>query len=269
MLAAGIAIAVFYGWIGAVPIVAGLGLLVAGMWLTSDAEDELTAFLIDRLCAFHGFRYQERGEDSLIERFDDLRVVPPFNRASPGRAMEGSHDGVAFRIVTATLGRFARSGNATGTTARILKGPLFQLGLPTPVSSPVLLIPNRKAFLTGADLSALPGERIAIEDDAAFEAEFQVWTANAEDARDILDADFRRRALELVDKVGSKKVSLAFDGATLLVALNTGDELFTNAIASGGADESERLVALLGDLRASLAVIDILGLGGESGGKGA
>ncbi len=263
VLVAGIAVAVYLGWIGALPIVAGIGLLIAGMWLISDAEDDLTAFLIDRLCAFHGLRYQERGDDALLERFDELRVVPPFNRASLGQALEGSHHGVAFRIITANLGRFARSGNATGSTARIFKGPLYLLSLPAPVPSPVLLTPNRTAFLTGADAAAMPGERVAFTEDEAFAAEFQVRAAQAGDARGLLDTGFRRRALALADTVGSKKVSLACDGASLLLALNTGRELFANAASSGAVDNPERLRALLGDLRASLAVIDILGLGKE------
>ena len=262
VLAAGIAVAVFHGWIGAVPIVAGLGLAAAGMWQISDAEDDLTAFLIDRLCAFHGFRYQEPGEGFPLERFDDLRVVPPFNRASLGAAMEGSHDGIAFRIIEANLGRFARSGNATSTTARILKGPLYLLSLPAPTPSLVLLTPNRAAFLTGADTSALPGERIAFTEDEAFEAEFQVWAASAADARRLIDAGFRQRTLALADKVGSKTVSMAFDGESLLLALNTGGTMFASAVTSGAVGDPKRLTALLGDLRESLAVIDILGLGG-------
>ena len=269
VLAAGIAVAVLTGWIGAVPIVAGLGLLVAGLWLTSDVEDELTAFLIDKLCAFHGLRYQERGDDALLERFESLRVVPPFNRAALGQTLEGNHDGVAFRIVTATLGRFARSGNATGSTARIHTGPLYRLSLPAAVPSPVVLTPNRTALLTGADADAMPGERVTFTEDEAFEAEFQVWAENPDDARRLLDDAFRRRAVALAETVGSKKASLAFDCASLLLAVNSGRELFDHTVASGAADNPERLVALLGDLRAGLAVIDILGLGGECGKKGA
>lgn len=168
----------------------------------------------------------------------DLKLLPKHDRASLSSRFHGTHGGVPFQMVRATLtSTYADSGNRTRTITEFA-GLLFRIDLPTPVPGSIALMRDRggignklaEKFAFGSTRS---WPKVTF-DDAPFEAAFEVYASDPDGAQTFLDAKLRAALVRVGSGhgqgVGGKGLVAGFVNKAFYVAL----ERSSPAITMGG-----------------------------------
>lgn len=258
-LAAGGAYAAWrFGWVGAVPIVAGIGLFIWAYTIVARAKKGLKEFLVEKVCEFFGLAYAAKDFSFPLARYDECGLVPDYNRSRVEDHISGEIDEVAVRVVDATL-RMRTRGSKSSNTRTVFQGLLCVFAYWRPFNARTLVTDDRGGVLNWLRKMAVPGERVAF-DDKRFERAFEVYSTDADEARTLLDDDFRGRALALVEQVGERRLRFGFDSGDLLVAVDTRRNMFEAGSIFGAADDPKRVTRLLGEITTIFDIVDTLEL---------
>jgi hypothetical protein len=256
--AAGGASGWLYGWIGVVPGIIGLILLIRAYTVVVAAKSELKKFLVDKLCGFFDLDYRHDDFAFPLERFDQLGLVPDFNRSSLEDHISGQRDGAPLRLADAHLRMRSGSGKSSSTKT-VFRGPLFIFDWPHDFNGTTLVTDDRGGLLNRLRKLAVPGDPVPFED-ADFEKRFEVFSTDANQARALLDTHFRQRLMALDEQVGMRRIRCAFETGQLLVSLRTNRNMFEAGSLFGASDDAKRIDSLIAELTTVFDVMEGLGL---------
>jgi hypothetical protein len=256
--AAGGALAWLYGWIGVVPGLIGLILLIWAYTIVAGAKSELKKFLVEKLCGFFELDYLYDDFAFPLDRFDQLGLVPDFNRSSLEDHISGERDGVPLRLADAHLRMRTRSSKSTSTRT-VFRGPLFIFDWPHEFNGTTLITDDRGGLLNRLRKLAVPGDPVAFDDDD-FEKRFEVFSTDAGQARALIDPHFRRRLMALAENANTRRIRCAFETGQLLVSLRTNRNMFEAGSLFGASDDPKRIDSLVAELTTIFDVMEGLGL---------
>ena len=214
----------------AIVLVVVLG-LIGFIWtgrLAASQGDDLRALVVPPLQAFlGGLEYHRKPGDRFdIERFRNTGVVGSFRyrRSKFEDLFIGRHRGTSFLAVEARLRQ--RQGKRHRT---VFRGLLFDIEVPDQFAGTVLMVRDLGALVSGvADFvrKAFTGLARIEVGHPAFEARYQVYGEDGDEARKLLVPAFLDTMVALADQAGERALNAAFSDGRFLLALPVSRDLF-------------------------------------------
>jgi len=199
--------------------------IVIGLFATHGLRQEVKKLLTGKLATFYGFSYEAEPSRNPIDRFRALGLLPGHDREKIEDRWWGSAGDVAFDLVEAHLEDRETERDSDGKTSTkwetVFRGQLMTFSFGRAVAGPVIVRRDLGRLGNWIRAKFTEGEPVKF-DDPEFERRFEVFAADAAAARALLDAELRQR---IVAFAAERKVTLAFDGGDLLLALH-GKDLF-------------------------------------------
>ena len=218
-------------WVFVALVLAGIAIAGWGVRPYADFKDQAAETLMPAICAALGdLAYTRRpGGYDHIHVFEDLGVVPFFNRASFYDLLRGSHRDTDFSMVQATLRRRRRStGRRGGSRNRtVFRGLLFTIAVPRPIAGPILIARDMGAIgnaFTGFFKQFSDLGRVTF-DHAEFERRFEVYAQGAEAARGVLVPSLLDTFCLIDDLFDRRGLQGAFVDRDFLMAVRTQNAL--------------------------------------------
>ncbi len=255
--AAGGALGWLYGWVGVIPGIIGFIMLIAAYTKVAGVKAELKKFLVEKLCGFFDLDYRHDDFAFPLERFDQLGLVPDFNRSSLEDHISGERDGAPLRLADAHLRMRTRSGKSSNTRT-VFRGPLFIFDWPHEFNGTTLITDDRGGLLNRLRKLAVPGDPVPF-DDENFEKHFEVFSTDANQARELIDTRFRQNLMSLAEQLGTRRIRCAFETGQLLVSLRTNRNMFEAGSLFGASDDPKRIDSLVSELTTVLDVMEGFG----------
>ncbi|MDQ0315014.1 DUF3137 domain-containing protein [Amorphus orientalis] len=260
------------GFAGGALLFGGIG---GAILLGKLARAPFKRILVGRTCAFFGLDYKTKGFDFPIDAFRDAEILPRFDKHRLRDGISGRHRGVDIQICEAVLTRVrdnSRGNSIDRKSEEAFDGLLLAYGFAEPFSGDTVVLSDMTWL--GNKLKGLTqsGERVTLED-PEFERQFEVYSDDQVEARYLLQPRFMERLVSLAGRLNAgKRMSLAFRGNRLLVALRTDADFFEGGAVGKDATDRERAEELLREIQMIFNVVDVLDLGerrtGGEGGKG-
>ena len=246
-LVAGIAVA-FTGQLLALLPVLAIGLMLGFFWIRAPGRQHRRALrdlVIEPLRRYlGGLEYHRKpGERFDLERFRRSGVTAQFDRAHLEDLLIGRYRDTDYRMVEARLKQRRRSASKERERSRsVFSGLLCEVSVPVAFSCTVLLVSDkgklgnwvvdlvrsRVTNLTAVDLNH-----------SHFEARYQVYSDEPEEARALLTPALLDSLLALSDSIGRRAVSGAFMEGRFLIAIPYSGNLFEIGRLSRSLDHAE------------------------------
>ncbi len=205
-----------------VAIFVGMGGAALATWLLNRTRADITHGLLERIASNFSFSYRGRlDRPDYHGRFRALKLLPNHNRETWEDEIRGAHAGNGFTLCEAHL-KYKSSGK-NSSTRTVFHGQLFVIDYPKRFLGKTVVLRDR------GPLNALgkPGKEFSRVGLASpeFEKAYEAWSTDQVEARDLLDPIVLERFQELERLYKGKKLRAAFDGGSLLIAIETGDRL--------------------------------------------
>jgi len=216
----------FFGPFGAenfrVAIFVGIGGAALSAWLLNRTRADITHGLLERIASKLGFSYRGKFErPEYHQRFRALKLLPNHNRETWEDEISGVHAGNAFTLCEAHL-KYKSSGK-NSSTRTVFHGQLFIIEYPKRFLGKTVLLRDRGPL----NAFGKPGSEFSRVGLASpeFEKAYEAWSTDQVEARDLLDPIVLERFQELERLYEGKKLRAAFEGGSLLIAIETGDRM--------------------------------------------
>lgn len=201
--------------------------------------------LIETICRFYGLTYVDAPDSARISAFREPLVLPEPDHASAKDLISGTHDGTALEIAGVEIHR-----DIMGESEPIFTGQVMRFSLPRFFAAPLVIWPPGVIEDEGG--APLPDHDRVDLADTAFDETYQVFSADADTARELLDASTRSRLLELADALPERAFTFVND--SLYVA-----DFHVVVVRSKGRLDPMQKLALVTDGFASLfRVLDFI-----------
>ncbi|NIA71139.1 DUF3137 domain-containing protein [Pelagibius litoralis] len=217
-----------------VPVLtAAAGLIGGFFWTTLPGRRHRAALrklVVEPLRRFlGGLEYHRKpGGRFDLEVFRRSGVTAGFNRAKLEDLLIGRYRDTDYSLVEARLKQSRRSGTKREERGTFT-GLLCQVSVPVTFTCTVLLIGDKgKLGNWVVDLvrSSLTNLSAVTMNHKAFEARYQVYSDQPEEARALLQTALLDSLLAISEAVGRKSVNCAFIDGRFLIAIPHGDNLF-------------------------------------------
>ncbi len=232
-LVSGIAVAFSDQLVAALPVVA-VGAFIGFFWVRAPGRrhrEALRDLVIEPLRRYlGGLEYHRNPGDRFdLARFERSGVVAKFNKAKLEDLLIGRYRDTDYRMVEARLKiRRSRSDDDNRETA-VFSGLLCEVSVPMAFSCTVLLVGDKgKLGNWVVDLvrSRLTNLTVVPLDHKDFEARYQVYSDEAEEAQRLLQPGLLDSLLALSDRLGRRAVNAAFTEGRFLIAVPHSGDLF-------------------------------------------
>lgn len=254
------------GWIGyvaaVVVVIAVIGVITYHSSSVSEVTIRVKGEVLQRLSAFLGFTYSADPTSAELDWFQDVRIIPSYDRRSLEDEIEGNHEGVDFSLCEAHLEdrrtRTDSDGRSETYYVTVFNGLLARFTFPKPFSSRTILTGD--GGLIGNFFGGLGkgSERVRLED-PRFERLFEVFSDDQVEARYLLTPTFMERVSQLADTVGGR-LQLAFDGDRLLLTINGGGDRFEGGGMFKRADDPGQVAKVASEIGLVFEIIHVLRL---------
>lgn len=228
-------------------IIAPLCAIVAAMYIRDGATIHwivtIRDLVLPQVCAHAGgLQYQGKGDRFSLSPFQSLRLLPSHDKANRSNLIRGTHAGLDFEMIQASLTEKRTDGSDEGSNqVQVYKGLLFRIDLPqtTPDPGHVAVLRDRggvgnKLAETFSFGSARSMPKLAFSEDTAFEAKFEAYAEDPEAARSVLTDKLRAALVQLeggepfVAGVETRRLYLAIDRSTSFLAVGYDDQATTD-----------------------------------------
>ncbi|MEN3976544.1 DUF3137 domain-containing protein [Emcibacter sp. SYSU 3D8] len=213
--------------------------------------------LVTRLCGFFGLDFCLVPRHDPIPELRRVGLLPSHNRDGREDQVSGVYEGVRLEMTDLHLRQVSGSGkNKRDVT--VFRGPVFSFSFAkrfhgtTIIKADATVIGNWFGSIGMGDM-----ERVRLED-PEFEKCFEVYGTNQVEARYLLTPGFMQQLIELRNSLGSK-MQAAFDGDSLYIAANNGQDHFEVQGYSGKA-VNVQLDRFVGDIGILFRIIRTLNL---------
>ncbi len=231
-LVTGIAVA----WSGEVIVgfpVVFLGLMLGYLWIRIPGRrhrEAVRALVVEPLRHYlGGLEYHRKPGDRFdLDRFRRSGIVAGFNRAKLEDLLIGRYRDTDYRVVEARLRRRRKQGSKE-RVKMTFAGLLCEVSVPRPFSCTVVLLGDKGALGNWAiDLlrSKLTNLSPAPLDHADFEARYQIYSDDPQEARGLLQPAFLDSLLAIADAAGQGSLNCAFIDNRFLIAIPQRRNLF-------------------------------------------
>ena len=241
------------------PAAIAVGAMIVGGLATSRLSREVKDYLAAKLAAFFGFAYHAEPTDDPTSRFQQLGLIPNYDRRSLEDQWSGSADGVPFSLVEAVLEerRTERDskGNRETSYHTVFRGALLTLAYPRPFQGTIAIRRDLGKIFNWFREKFSWQTPVPFED-PAFEGQFEVFADDPAEARRLLDPLVRRRVAALA---GDSSLTMAFSAGQVLLAIK-GDDRFELSSMGSTLVDPERVRRMAGDIGIVFDVIDSLDL---------
>lgn len=248
------AVAILAG--GGVPLFIGIG----GAWLVSLMfRGRIKLFLVPKVTAFFGYSYSHRPRGFDVAPFIANALIPRHDDARLEDSIDGTHNGVDFRLCEAVLRR--RSGRtSSGSTSykTVQRCLLLSVAVAKPFEGRTIVLRDPSAVKRV--FGSQPAERVRLED-PRFEKQFEVYGTDQVEARYLMTPSFMERVAALAGVVEcAAPPQLAFVEHHLLIALQLDRDRFEGGALTTPMAGRARAEALIEELRVIAGIIDTLKL---------
>lgn len=254
------------GWIGfvlaAVVVIAVIGVMAYHTSNVSEVTSRIKGEVLLRLSTFLGFTYNADPTSAELDWFQDVRIIPSYDRQSLEDELEGSHEGVSFTLCEAHLEDRRTRTDSDGRTetyyVTVFNGLLARFTFHKPFAARTILTSDGGVignFFGGIGKSS---ERVRLED-PRFEKLFEVFSDDQVEARYLLTPTFMERVSQLADTVGGQ-LQLAFDGDRLLMTINGGGDRFEGGGMFKRADDPGQIAKIASEIGLVFEIIHVLKL---------
>jgi hypothetical protein len=168
-----------------------------------------------------GASYTMSGFDPpALERFQQWRMIPGFDRAHYEDKFSGVYLGSGFDLYEARLEQ--RHANARGNTyySQVFLGQLIRMHFPQSFAGVTVVRRDSGIFNVFGGEKGL--KRVGLED-PVFEKAFEVWGADQVEARCLLHPAFMQRLLDLETRLSGSRLRCAFEQGDLIIAIEGGN----------------------------------------------
>lgn len=249
------------GFAGGALLFGGIG---GAILLSKLARAPFKRILVGRTCTFLGLEFTPKNFDFPIDAFRDAEILPSFQKHRLRDGITGRHRGVDIRICEAVLTRVrdnSRGKSVDKKSEEAFDGLLLAYDFAQPFSGNTVVLSDMTWLGNKLMGLAQSGERVTLED-PAFERQFEVYSNDQVEARYLLQPRFMERLVSLADRLDARKrMSLAFRGNRLLVALRTDADFFEGGGVLKDATDRQRADELLSEIQMIFDVVDVLDLG--------
>lgn len=217
-----------------VPVLVVVASLLGGFfWVTAPGRRHrkaVRALVVEPLRRFlGGLEYHRKpGGRFDLEPFRRSGVTAGFNRAKLEDLLIGRYRDTDYSLVEARL----RQSSGLGTKRQersTFTGLLCQVSVPVAFTCTVLLVGDKGKlgnWVVGLVRNSLTNLSAVTLGHEAFEARYQVYSDQPEEARGLLQTTLLDSLLAISDAVGHKSVNCAFIDGRFLIAIPHGDNLF-------------------------------------------
>ena len=232
------------------------GVLVIGgaNWLLDRTRNDIGHGLINRIASKLGFTYTgELERPTYYDRFKQLKMLPSHNREEWEDEVRGVYYGADFTFCEAHLIHQTSGKNRRRLTK--FRGQLFIIDYPHAFLGTTVILRDMGAL----NRLTKPGRefsRVGLVS-SKFEKEFETWSTDQVEARELLDPLVLERFLEIERLYDGKKIRAAFADGKLLIAVETGDRLSLGTMFKPIVG-AKRVETILSEFDAVFGLIDVL-----------
>jgi hypothetical protein len=244
----------------AAALVATIGLGVYAYAPAGHFADRSRELIMGPVCGFLGDLTYERNGSFDLTRFRDCGVVGGFNRSNVEDVFTGRHRGTGFQMAEAVLENQSGFGK-NKRTVTVFRGLLIAVKLGESARGRVLI--GRESGKIGNTVSgwltSWKGLKRVEVPHADFEARFEVYADDAEEARRLLGADFLDTMIAIAKAHEKAAVTAGFCEGAFLLALPMCRNLFEpGSIFRSVYGCEANIRELLGQITVAHRVIDFL-----------
>lgn len=244
-LASGIVVSFTDQLLAGLPVVM-LGLALGFFWVRAPGRQHrraLRALVVEPLRQFlGGLEYHRQpGNRFDLSRFERSGVTAHFDRSKLEGLLIGRYRDTEYRMVEARLKVRRRQGPKEKERS-VFSGLLCEVSVPVAFSCTVLLVGDKGQLgnwlvdLVRSKVTNLTAVDLAHGD---FEARYQVYSDEPEEARGLLKPALLDSLLALSDSLGRRSVNCAFIEGRFLIAIPHGGNLFEIGRLTRSLDHAE------------------------------
>ena len=235
---------------------------IFGAYTYKKIRDDVKAVLVAGVCEFFGLDYSAGPGSYPLTWFEELSLIPDYDRSTLEDGIVGAHQEVPLDIVEAKLEerrtRHTKKGMRTYYVT-VFRGLLCQLSFVKPFSGRTIVKTDRGKLFNWFEDFDTPGEKVHLEC-PRFEDAFEVYSSDQVEARYLLTPTFMERLQELDRHFGGGNTRLAFDRERLLIAIEVRRNLFEGGSIFARADDPKRVHGILDEIALLFDIIEILNL---------
>jgi hypothetical protein len=171
----------------------------------------------EKIFSHFGYRYTREVPEGFLDGFMACSLLPSHTRRSLEDHVSGKVNGVAFELAEALLERKVRRKDQDDYDL-VFRGLVARYDFPKRFNGRTIIRSDFGKVFNAVSHSGVEGERVRLED-PRFEAAFEVFSSDQDEARYLLTPAFMERLVALGEKTGGS-LQAAFDGAQLLLAID-------------------------------------------------
>ena len=213
-------------------------------------------FVLERLLDVIDLTYTRKISKPVgFETFERFKLLAHHDRASFEDMLTGNRHGADFYIYEAHLEQRHRNSKGRDTWTTCFRGQLMKIDYPSAFEGKTV-IAREVGFLNSFSRPGNGYYRVGMAS-PRFEKQFEVWSTDQVEARDLLDPVVLERFIELEALFQGKNPRAVFADGALYLAIETGDVLKRGSSLQA-LDSEERIVDILKEFAAIYDLIDVL-----------
>lgn len=208
------------------------------------------------ICDHLDFKYSSDPRHNLLNKFENLSLVPGHNREKREDEISGTLTDVDFWLQEAKLVQVSGSGK-NRTSRTVFKGLLCHFDFHKNFNGTTI---GRKDFTSFGNFFSgffTSGERVRLED-PEFENKFEVYSTDQIEARYLLTPGFMQRVLDLLRLPQIRHVQFAFDDGKFYMAIESPKKFFEGG--DHNLNEPEYVQNIINDIALVFDVVKTLNL---------
>jgi hypothetical protein len=239
----------------AIFIVGGLILAFLGQRV-SIVKKEAKLSVLPIICDHLEFVYSSGPRHNLLQKFENLSLVPDYNRENREDEISGTLTDVDFWLQEAKLVQVSGSGK-NRTSRTVFKGLLCHFDFHKNFKGTTIGREDFTSFGNFFSGFTTVGERVRLED-PEFENKFEVYSTDQVEARHLLTPGFMQRVLDLLRLSQIKHVQFAFDDGKFYMAIESPKKFFEGG--DFNLNEPEYVQNIINDIALVFDVVKTLNL---------
>ena len=237
--------------------VVGIGFLA--VYPLTKLQGEIKSFLVDKVCGYFGFDFNESALESGFDQFADSGLLPGYDRLKLEDQIKGEYSGVPFDLVECRLEDKQRDNKGNTRYVEIYHGILFRFNFPKDFNGQTLVTKDSGRIGNFFKGIKKKGERVKLED-PRFEKQFEVWGTDQIEARYLLTPTFMERVVDLAKSMDEDRVELCFNGNRLLISIHVSSDHFEGGGIFTSVTDQRRVEELVNEICKIFDIIDTLKL---------
>lgn len=243
----------------------GVIILILVWSAASRAKDNHGAFIAGKVCSYFGLTYSSTPKADLIPWFQDLKLLPTYDRKSTEDFISGKIGDTEFSLVEVELEERRTRRDSKGRTetyyVTVFDGLLVIATFPKRFQSTTVISSDGGIFnfLGGLGRSR---ERARLED-PRFEERFEVYTDDQVESRYLLTPTFMERLVK-VDEVFDGGLEAAFDADKFLLRISSRRDWFEAEGETADLRDPTAIVSMVNDVSMLFDLVEDLNLNAKT-----